>query len=69
VRFRPARLPGAEVGGVGKGIAGAGKSTLWHYCRLPVRRLFLERHNRAIDPYRRARIVNATVLTSMLRTK
>jgi hypothetical protein len=52
-----------------KGIPDAGMSTLWHCCRLPVRRLFLERHNRAIDPYRRAGNVNATVLTSMLRTK
>jgi hypothetical protein len=34
-----------------------------------VRWLFVERHNRAIDPYRRAANVNATVLPSMLRAK
>jgi hypothetical protein len=44
-------------------------STLWHCCRLPVRRLFLDRRIRAIDPYRRAGNANATVLPSMLRTK
>jgi hypothetical protein len=52
-----------------KGIPGAGMSTLLPDRQLPVLRFFLERHNHAIDPYRRPGNVNATVLRSMLRTK